>query len=45
MLVVIDKFGIKVDVFYIFIGGGVFFEFVEGKKLFVVEMLEVCVKV
>lgn len=44
ILVVIDKYGIVEWIFYIFIGGGVFFEFVEGKVLLVVEILEQCVK-
>lgn len=44
ILVVIDLFGIVDKIFYIFIGGGVFFEFVEGKVLFVVAMFEECVK-
>ncbi|HAS2428136.1 TPA: phosphoglycerate kinase [Vibrio cholerae] len=39
-LAAIDKFGIKADVSYISTGGGVFLEFVEGKKLPAVEMLE-----
>lgn len=44
MFVVIDKYGIVDKVFYILIGGGVFFEFLEGKKLLVVVMFEECVK-
>ncbi|KKP13236.1 phosphoglycerate kinase [Vibrio cholerae] len=39
-LAAIDKFGIKADVSYISTGGGAFLEFVEGKKLPAVEMLE-----
>ncbi|EGR0468476.1 phosphoglycerate kinase [Vibrio cholerae] len=39
-LAAIDKFGIKSDVSYISTGGGAFLEFVEGKKLPAVEMLE-----
>ncbi|AVX00764.1 phosphoglycerate kinase [Vibrio vulnificus] len=39
-LAAIDKFGIKVDVSYISTGGGAFLEFVEGKVLPAVEMLE-----
>lgn len=33
-------FGIVDKIFYILIGGGVFLEFVEGKVLLVVEILE-----
>ncbi|KEY91552.1 phosphoglycerate kinase [Candidatus Photodesmus blepharus] len=36
----IDKFGIKADVSYVSTGGGAFLEFVEGKVLPVVAMLE-----
>ncbi len=39
-LAAIDKFGIKADVSYISTGGGAFLEFVEGKPLPAVEMLE-----
>jgi phosphoglycerate kinase len=39
-LAAIDKFGIKADVSYISTGGGAFLEFVEGKKLPAVAMLE-----
>ncbi|MFW7522704.1 phosphoglycerate kinase [Vibrio ostreicida] len=39
-LAAIDKFGIKGDVSYISTGGGAFLEFVEGKVLPAVEMLE-----
>ncbi|NOH52217.1 phosphoglycerate kinase [Vibrio coralliilyticus] len=39
-LAAIDKFGIKVDVSYISTGGGAFLEFVEGKVLPAVAMLE-----
>ena len=39
-LAAIDKFGIKADVSYISTGGGAFLEFVEGKVLPAVEMLE-----
>ncbi|MFH4535752.1 phosphoglycerate kinase [Vibrio diabolicus] len=39
-LAAIDKFGIKTDVSYISTGGGAFLEFVEGKVLPAVEMLE-----
>ncbi|ATF09268.1 phosphoglycerate kinase [Candidatus Enterovibrio altilux] len=39
-LAAIDKFGIKADVSYISTGGGAFLEFVEGKVLPVVAMLE-----
>ena len=39
-LAAIDKFGIKGDVSYISTGGGAFLEFVEGKPLPAVEMLE-----
>lgn len=39
-LAAIDQFGIKADVSYISTGGGAFLEFVEGKKLPAVEMLE-----
>lgn len=40
ILVVVDKYEIVDKIFYILIGGGVFFEFLEGKILFVVVMLE-----
>ncbi|MDP2533756.1 phosphoglycerate kinase [Photobacterium damselae subsp. piscicida] len=39
-LAAIDKYGIKDQVSYISTGGGAFLEFVEGKKLPAVEMLE-----
>ena len=39
-LAAIDKYGIKDKVSYISTGGGAFLEFVEGKKLPAVEMLE-----
>ena len=39
-LAAIDKFNIKADVSYISTGGGAFLEFVEGKVLPAVEMLE-----
>jgi len=39
-LAAIDKYGIANDVSYISTGGGAFLEFVEGKKLPAVEMLE-----
>ncbi|OOE67012.1 phosphoglycerate kinase [Salinivibrio kushneri] len=39
-LAAIDKFGIQADVSYISTGGGAFLEFVEGKPLPAVEMLE-----
>lgn len=39
-LAAIDKYGIKNQVSYISTGGGAFLEFVEGKKLPAVEMLE-----
>jgi phosphoglycerate kinase len=39
-LAAIDKFGIKDQVSYISTGGGAFMEFVEGKKLPAVEILE-----
>ena len=39
-LAAIDKYGIADDVSYISTGGGAFLEFVEGKKLPAVEMLE-----
>ncbi|MFD2178712.1 phosphoglycerate kinase [Veronia pacifica] len=39
-LAAIDKYGIKEQVSYISTGGGAFLEFVEGKKLPAVEMLE-----
>jgi phosphoglycerate kinase len=39
-LAAIDKFGIKADVSYISTGGGAFLEFVEGKVLPAVAMLE-----
>lgn len=39
-LAAIDKYGIKEKVSYISTGGGAFLEFVEGKKLPAVEMLE-----
>ena len=39
-LAAIDKFNIEADVSYISTGGGAFLEFVEGKKLPAVEMLE-----
>ncbi|WP_419237169.1 phosphoglycerate kinase [Photobacterium leiognathi subsp. mandapamensis] len=39
-LAAIDKYGIKGKVSYISTGGGAFLEFVEGKKLPAVEMLE-----
>lgn len=39
-LAAIDKFNIKADVSYISTGGGAFLEFVEGKKLPAVEILE-----
>ncbi|RCU45661.1 MULTISPECIES: phosphoglycerate kinase [Corallincola] len=39
-LAAIDKFGIKADVSYISTGGGAFLEFVEGKTLPAVAMLE-----
>lgn len=39
-LAAIDQFGIKADVSYISTGGGAFLEFVEGKVLPAVEMLE-----
>ena len=39
-LAAIDKFNIKADVSYISTGGGAFLEFVEGKKLPAVAMLE-----
>ncbi|OOF25846.1 phosphoglycerate kinase [Salinivibrio proteolyticus] len=39
-LAAIDQFGIKADVSYISTGGGAFLEFVEGKPLPAVEMLE-----
>jgi phosphoglycerate kinase len=40
-LAAIDKYGIADDVSYISTGGGAFLEFVEGKKLPAVEMLEI----
>lgn len=40
ILVVVDKYGIVDKVFYILIGGGVFLEFLEGKILLVVVVLE-----
>jgi phosphoglycerate kinase len=39
-LAAIDKYGIAKDVSYISTGGGAFLEFVEGKKLPAVEILE-----
>lgn len=39
ILVVVDKYNVVDKVFYIFIGGGVFLEYVEGKMFFVVVML------
>ena len=39
-LAAIDKYGIADDVSYISTGGGAFLEFLEGKKLPAVEMLE-----
>lgn len=39
-LAAVDKFGIKDDVSYISTGGGAFLEFLEGKKLPAVEILE-----
>lgn len=42
ILVVVDKFDIVGDVSYIFIGGGVFLEFLEGKILLVVVVFDVC---
>lgn len=39
-LAAIDKYGVADDVSYISTGGGAFLEFVEGKKLPAVEILE-----
>jgi len=39
-LAAIDKYGVRDDISYISTGGGAFLEFVEGKKLPAVEMLE-----
>ncbi len=39
-LAAIDKYGVRGDISYISTGGGAFLEFVEGKKLPAVEMLE-----
>lgn len=39
-LAAIDKYGVAADISYISTGGGAFLEFVEGKKLPAVEMLE-----
>jgi phosphoglycerate kinase len=39
-LAAIDKYGVRADVSYISTGGGAFLEFVEGKKLPAVAMLE-----
>ena len=39
-LAAIDKYGVRDGISYISTGGGAFLEFVEGKKLPAVEMLE-----
>jgi phosphoglycerate kinase len=39
-LAAIDKYGVADDISYISTGGGAFLEFVEGKKLPAVEILE-----
>lgn len=43
ILVVIDKYEVVDKIGYILIGGGVFFEFVEGKIFLVVVVLIECV--